>query len=69
MNGIKALLFDVDGTLLDSLEANTKHFQNVFKAAGYPPPTLAEYASVFHFTLRTAFNILQKHRSKRQIGS
>jgi pyrophosphatase PpaX len=55
---IKAIIFDVDGTLLDSFEANLILFQRLMEAAGYPPPTLEVYRSIFHRTLRDAIQIL-----------
>lgn len=48
---IKAIIFDVDGTLLDSFESNLIYFQNLMKAAGYQPPTLEEYRPFFHMTM------------------
>jgi pyrophosphatase PpaX len=45
---IKAILFDIDGVLLDSFEVNLKYFQNIMEKAGYPPPTREEYKKLFH---------------------
>ncbi len=54
----KAIIFDVDGTLLDSFEANFILFQRLMDAAGYPQPTLETYRPVFHRTLHDAIQIL-----------
>ncbi len=51
MNGIKALLFDVDGTLLDSFESNLAFFQELMKVKGYLPPTREEYITISHTSL------------------
>ena len=48
---LKAVLFDIDGVLIDSLEANLKFFQDILGGAGYPRPTREEYAKVFHLPL------------------
>ena len=48
---IKAVLFDVDGVLLDSFEANLKFFQDLITQAGYTPPTREEYRELFHLPL------------------
>jgi HAD superfamily hydrolase (TIGR01509 family) len=48
---IRAVIFDVDGVLIDSFEANSKFFENLMIAAGYPPPTREEYSSFFHLTM------------------
>ena len=47
---IKAIIFDVDGVLIDSFEANLKLFQNLMPAAGYPSPTREQYAVLFSLT-------------------
>ncbi|MEK7070607.1 MAG: HAD family hydrolase [Patescibacteria group bacterium] len=49
---IKAVLFDVDGVLLDSLEYNANSLADVFKKAGYEPITVEQYKKTFHFSLR-----------------
>lgn len=47
---IKAVLFDIDGVLLDSLVANHKFYENLFTRAGYTPPTREEYAASMFFS-------------------
>lgn len=55
---IKAVLFDVDGVLLDSFEANLVFFQNLMKRAGHRPPTREEYAKLFHLHMRGVIKTL-----------
>lgn len=55
---IKAIIFDVDGVLLDSFEANFELFKNLMLKAGYQPPTREEYRTLFHRTLRDTVQIL-----------
>ncbi len=45
---LKAILFDIDGVLMDSFDANLAYYQKILSAAGYPAPTEAEYRSIFH---------------------
>ena len=48
---IQAVLFDIDGVLMDSLDANTRFFQDILEKAGYPKPARAAYKKVFHLPL------------------
>ncbi len=48
---IKAVLFDIDGVLIDSLNANTHFFQKLLSTAGYPPPSPEEYKTMFHLPI------------------
>jgi pyrophosphatase PpaX len=48
---IKAVLFDVDGVLIDSMFANHQFYKTLLTAAGYTPPTRKEYPSYFHNSL------------------
>ncbi len=51
---IRAVIFDVDGVLIDSFAANLKFYQDLVRYAGYPPPTREEFGNFFHLTLRDA---------------
>jgi len=55
---IKAVIFDIDGVLLDSFETHLKFFQNLMVHFGYDPPTREEYVEVFHLTLIDAIKNL-----------
>jgi pyrophosphatase PpaX len=48
---IKAVIFDVDGVLIDSFEANLKFFQDLMIYAGYQPPTREQYLRMFHMNM------------------
>jgi len=48
---IKAVIFDVDGVLLDSFEANLKFFQDLMTYSGFRPPTAEEYSQLFHLSV------------------
>lgn len=50
---IKAVLFDVDGVLLNSFEANVVFFQNLLAQAGYPIPKKEDLSPIIiHNTLK-----------------
>lgn len=48
---IRAVIFDVDGVLLDSFEGNLKFFGDLLEHAGYPAPTREEYATMMHLSM------------------
>lgn len=48
---ITTILFDVDGVLLDSLDANIEFYQELFKAAGHQQPTAAFLTDRHHLSV------------------
>ncbi|MGE5392966.1 MAG: HAD family hydrolase [Candidatus Saccharibacteria bacterium] len=48
---LKAIIFDLDGVLIDSFESNYRYFKEVFVKAGYKPLSRAEFRKAFHLTL------------------
>ena len=62
---IKAVIFDIDGVLIDSLKANHKLFSSLLKEAGYKKlPTLKEYKKFFHLTASDTFKELTGAKEK-----
>ncbi len=51
---MKAVIFDVDGVLLDSFESNFVFIQELLAAFGYPEVTREQYAQYFHKTFSEA---------------
>ncbi|MBU6500359.1 MAG: HAD family hydrolase [Patescibacteria group bacterium] len=51
---IKAVIFDIDGTLLDSFESNFEFYRVLLRASGYEAPTREEFAKLTHATLHDA---------------
>src|SRR3989344_2025593 len=45
---VKAIIFDIDGVLADSIDAVTKFNQDILEAIGYPIPTQEHVRAVFH---------------------
>ncbi len=64
---IKAVIFDIDGVLLDSFEANFKFFQELLTEAGYNTPSREEFAPIFHLTMFDVIKILTKSTSEKEI--
>lgn len=64
---IKAVIFDVDGVLIDSFEANLKFYQELLVKAGYKKPTREEYEKLFHATLTDVVKILTGSTDEREI--
>lgn len=64
---IKAIVFDVDGVLIDSLEANIKFIQDLMRKAGYKPPTRKQYTAIFHLNMMDVIKHLTKSQSEKEI--
>lgn len=64
---IKAIIFDVDGVLIDSFEANLKFFQNLMIKFGYNSPTREEFPKYFALTMKDAIRALTKSTSEEEI--
>lgn len=48
---IKAVIFDIDGVLIDSFRSNFKFVKRFLTEAGYKAPTEKQYRKGFHLTL------------------
>lgn len=55
---LKAVIFDVDGVLLDSKEANMIFFSDLLVGCGYKKPTKKQLERVFHLTMWDAIKFL-----------
>ncbi|MGV8162561.1 MAG: HAD family hydrolase [Candidatus Nanoarchaeia archaeon] len=64
---MKAVIFDVDGVLLDSFEANLKFFQDLLSKAKYPPPTREEYSKMMHLSMHKVIEIFLKSEPHEEI--
>ena len=64
---IKAVVFDIDGVLLNSFEANLKFFQDLMVKVGYRPPTRKEFPPIFHLSMMDAIKTLTKSTSDEEI--
>ncbi|MFA5184026.1 MAG: HAD family hydrolase [Patescibacteria group bacterium] len=64
---MKAVIFDIDGVLLDSFEANLKFFQDLLSQAGYEPPTREELRPIFHYSMIDTIKALTQSREEEEI--
>jgi pyrophosphatase PpaX len=64
---IKTIIFDVDGVLIDSFEANLKFNQDLMVLAGYNPPTRKIYQKMFHMSMEQAIRFLTKSSDEKEI--
>lgn len=55
---MRAILFDVDGVLADSFQANLKFFNDLFLVSGHPPFTSEQYARLFHKTFKDVLKMI-----------
>ena len=64
---IKAVIFDIDGVLLDSFEANLKFYQDLMVKNGYRPPTNEQVAAVFHLSMMDGIKIFTGSTSDDEV--
>lgn len=64
---IKAVIFDVDGVLLDSFEANLKFHHDLMTKAGYIPASREEYKKMFPRTMLDNIKTITKSNSEEEI--
>lgn len=67
MSKIKAIIFDVDGVLIDSKAANIQLFTSLLKKAGYDKPTKNEILDCFHLSLWHTLEKLLKTKDPKKI--
>lgn len=64
---IKAVIFDIDGVLLDSFEAYLKFFQNLMIKTSHKAPTREEFPPIFHLSLMDGIRTFLKSASEEKI--
>ena len=64
---IKAVLFDIDGVLLDSFEANRAFYGELLSNFGYSKPTAEEFQKVFHMSMMDAIKYSTQSKNKDEI--
>lgn len=64
---IKAVIFDIDGVLIDSFDANLKFFQELMITAGFKPPTKEEFLSVHHLSLMHLIKHFNKDLPEKEV--
>lgn len=64
---IKAVLFDVDGVMIDSFEANLKFYQGILAKFGYKEPTRDDYLPMFHMPMLEVLAALTKSNDTEKL--
>ncbi len=64
---IKAILFDIDGVLIDSFAANHKFLNDLLVKAGYDGLPLDPYRKKFHMTMMDVIKSVTKSTSEKEI--
>ena len=64
---IKAILFDVDGVLLDFFEANYRFMSDLVAHFGYKRPSRKFFSSIFHHNYYDAIRLLTSLRSEKEL--
>lgn len=64
---IDAVIFDIDGVLLDSFDANLKFYQDLMTGCGYPAPTRDQFHPIFPLTMMDAIRALTKSGSETEV--
>ncbi len=64
---INTVLFDVDGVLIYSFEANFEFFRRLFTKAGYTPPTLEAYKDMYQLTMLGVIQTVTGTTDKQEI--
>lgn len=64
---MKAILFDVDGVLIDSFEANVKFYQDLMKLAGYAEPTKDMIRERYHMTMEQVIRSLIPEKDEDEV--
>jgi pyrophosphatase PpaX len=67
MSKIKAVVFDVDGVLVDSTDSNVALYEILLVKAGYKKPSREEIIACFHMPLWQSLEILTKSTDQREI--
>lgn len=67
MGKIKAIIFDVDGVLIDSRDANIELFTSLLQQAGYDRPARQEILDCFHLSLWHTLEKLLKTKDPKEV--
>lgn len=64
---IKAVIFDIDGVLLNSFDANLKFYQDLFTFVKHKPPTREDFQTLFHLSMIDVIKTITKLKSEEEI--
>lgn len=64
---IKAVIFDIDGVLMDSMPANIKYDQEFISSEGYPTPSVEDALRYKHLSLEDMIRTFTKETDEKKI--
>ncbi|MFA5987339.1 MAG: HAD family hydrolase [Candidatus Paceibacterota bacterium] len=64
---IKAVIFDVDGVLLDSFASNVEFFNGLLAEFGYRGPTAEDYKSMYHMPMWDVIKTMTGIKDDREV--
>ncbi len=64
---IKAVIFDIDGVLLDSFESNYRFMSDLVSHFGYHRPTRKFFSTIFHYSLYDSIRVLTSLTSGEKV--
>ncbi|MBX4190717.1 HAD family hydrolase [Candidatus Saccharibacteria bacterium] len=64
---LRAVIFDVDGVLVDSKDANVDLYQKLMVKAGYPKPGREKVLKLFHTPLWQTLEVLAETKDETEI--
>lgn len=68
MPEVSAVVYDCDGVLVDSREANMVTYQNLLEKAGYERPSEERITPLFHLPLRESLMVLTGVTDEKEIN-
>lgn len=66
---LKAVIFDIDGVLLDSFEDNLRYYQGFLASQGFAKPTNQQFKKAFFLTSYDVIKMFTKIKDKKQLQS
>jgi pyrophosphatase PpaX len=65
---IKAVIFDIDGVLIDSLEANFRFYNQILEKFGRKPITFKGYMKLYGSSMKGFFRLFFPEKSEKEIN-
>ena len=65
---IKAVLFDIDGVILDSFEANYEFYRGIMSEFGYKMLDKEDFPSMFHMTMINSIKHITDSNDEEEIS-
>src|SRR3989344_1976753 len=64
---IKAVIFDIDGVLIDSADANVESYRRLLTKHGHRPLTKYEYVKISHMTMKQTIRLAAEEATDEEV--